>query len=108
MWGDSPAIQATSPGSQQHGPVEDRDATASTLLRGAINTMRRAYPQFMAAGGEELPREMLTVIFPLAYWDLIRKYSAAQRSRSVSGGRADGAGIDLRAGHPVLGRTPSG
>ena len=29
------------------------------LLRGAINTMRRAYPQFMAAGGEELPREVL-------------------------------------------------
>jgi soluble lytic murein transglycosylase len=40
--------------------------------------MRRAYPQFLAAGGQGLPREVLTVIFPLAYWDGIRKYSAAQ------------------------------
>ena len=37
--------------------------------------MRRAYPQFMASGGERLPREVLTHIFPLAYWDLIRKYN---------------------------------
>ncbi|MGC4081572.1 MAG: hypothetical protein QM736_05505 [Vicinamibacterales bacterium] len=29
------------------------------LLRGSITTMRRAYPQFMAAGGEDLPREVL-------------------------------------------------
>src|SRR4029453_3403459 len=38
--------------------------------------MRRAYPQFLASGGEELPRDILEVIFPVAYWDLIRKYSA--------------------------------
>src|SRR5262249_23234569 len=37
---------------------------------------RRAYPQFMAAGGEALPPEILSVIFPLGYWDLIKKYSA--------------------------------
>jgi soluble lytic murein transglycosylase len=41
-----------------------------------MTTMRRAYPQFMAAGGEDLPRDVLTVIFPIAYWDLIRRYSA--------------------------------
>ena len=45
-------------------------------LRRAITLMRRAYPQFMAAGGEGLPREVLTIIFPLAYWDLIQKYSS--------------------------------
>ncbi len=38
--------------------------------------MKRAYPQYMAAGGERLPRELLKVIFPLAHWDLIRKYAA--------------------------------
>ena len=38
--------------------------------------MRRAYPQFLAAGGEELPRDVLAVIFPLLYSDLIGKYSA--------------------------------
>lgn len=44
-------------------------------LRGAITAMRRAYPQFMADGGEELPREILRVIFPVAHWDLIRRSS---------------------------------
>jgi soluble lytic murein transglycosylase len=39
--------------------------------------MRRAYPQFMAAGGEYLPREVLSVIFPVSYWDLIQKHAAA-------------------------------
>jgi soluble lytic murein transglycosylase len=39
--------------------------------------MRRAYPQFMAAGGEQLPADVLRVIFPLDYWPLIKKYSDA-------------------------------
>ena len=30
----------------------------------------------MASGGDQLPREILTTIFPLQYWDLIRKYAA--------------------------------
>ncbi len=38
--------------------------------------MKRAYPQFMAAGGDQLPREILTAIFPLEYWDLIKKNAA--------------------------------
>ena len=38
--------------------------------------MKRAYPQYLASGGEELPPEILKVIFPLGYWDLIRKYAA--------------------------------
>jgi len=41
-------------------------------LRPAITAMRRAVPQFMAAGGERLPNDLLAVIFPLVYWDLIR------------------------------------
>jgi soluble lytic murein transglycosylase len=76
VWGDSPAILATEAWvSLQQGQTET-GSRRFNLLRGSINTMRRAYPQFMAAGGEELPREVLTVIFPLAYWDLIRKHSA--------------------------------
>jgi soluble lytic murein transglycosylase len=47
-------------------------------LRPSINTMRAAYPQFMAAGGEALPVEILTVIFPVEYWSLIYKYSTAR------------------------------
>ena len=47
-------------------------------LRRAISLMRRTYPQFLTAGGQELPGEILQVIFPLAYWDSIRKYSATR------------------------------
>jgi soluble lytic murein transglycosylase len=48
-------------------------------LRPAITTMRRAYPQFMAHGGELLPQAILRVIFPLDYWDLIRRHAAARK-----------------------------
>jgi len=48
-------------------------------LRPAITAMRRAYPQFMAAGGEALPRDILTVIFPVDHWDLIRQQAAAHK-----------------------------
>ena len=34
-------------------------------LRPGINLMRRTYPQFLAAGGESMPPEILAVIFPL-------------------------------------------
>ncbi len=44
-------------------------------LRRAITLMRRAYPQFLAAG-QSLPQPILQVIFPLAYWDAIRRHSA--------------------------------
>jgi soluble lytic murein transglycosylase len=78
VWGDSPAIQATRAWlSHQRGQSES-GMRRFQLLRGAITTMRRAYPQFMAAGGEDLPRDILTVIFPMAYWDLIRKHAAAR------------------------------
>jgi soluble lytic murein transglycosylase len=44
-------------------------------LRRAIGLMRRAYPQHLTAGGQ-LPSEMLQVIYPLTYWDSIRRHSA--------------------------------
>ena len=46
-------------------------------LRPSINAMRRAYPEFMAAGGEALPEEILRTIFPIAYWELISEGAAA-------------------------------
>ncbi len=48
-------------------------------LRPAITAMRRAYPQFMAEGGEALPTDLLRVIFPVDYWDLIHRHAAARR-----------------------------
>ena len=65
-WGDSSAIQATL-GWIAHERGE---------LRTGINAMKRAYPQYLAAGGEKLPPELLKVLFPVNYWALIRKYSA--------------------------------
>lgn len=48
-------------------------------LRPAIIRMRRAYPQFLGEGGEQLPDEIRRVIFPMAYWDLISKYAAERK-----------------------------
>jgi soluble lytic murein transglycosylase len=73
VWGDSPAIQATIAWTNQQQSRTESGMRRFQLVRGAMNTMRRAYPQFMAAGGEDLPHDVLTVIYPLAYWDLIRR-----------------------------------
>lgn len=48
-------------------------------LRFGINAMKRAYPQYMAEGGEALPRELKMVLFPVAHWDLIQKYAARHK-----------------------------
>jgi soluble lytic murein transglycosylase len=47
-------------------------------LRRAITLMRRAYPQFLAAGGEALPEPILKVIFPLDYWESIQRHANAR------------------------------
>ena len=44
-------------------------------LRPAITAMRRAYPEFMAAGGERLPVAVRRVIFPIDHWDLLQRYA---------------------------------
>ena len=77
IWGDSPAIQATQAWISAQLGQSETGSRKFTLVRGSITQMRRAYPQFMASGGEELPPEVLKVIFPLAYWDLIKRHSAA-------------------------------
>jgi peptidoglycan lytic transglycosylase len=66
VWGESPAIQATI------GWIHHERGD----LRAGINAMKRAYPQYLAAGGEKLPIEILKVLYPVSYWDLIRRYSA--------------------------------
>jgi soluble lytic murein transglycosylase len=48
-------------------------------LRPGITQMRRAYPQFMAHGGEALPTAILQVIFPIDHWTLITKYASARK-----------------------------
>jgi soluble lytic murein transglycosylase len=75
-WGDSPAITATLAWANKQMAASESGTHQFALARGSITLMKRAYPQFMANGGHELPREILTTIFPLSYWDLIQKYSA--------------------------------
>lgn len=65
--GDSPLIEATI------AYAYNRNGD----LRPGIQTMRRAYPQFLAEGGEALPADLREVIFPVNYWDLIYKYATA-------------------------------
>ena len=65
-WGDSPVIQATI------GWIYNRRGD----LRAGINAMKRAYPQYLAAGGESLPTDLLKVLFPVNYWPEIRHYAA--------------------------------
>jgi soluble lytic murein transglycosylase len=77
QWGDSAALQASVAGIRHRRALQAGAADRFADLRGAITMMRRAYPQFMAAGGEQLPREVLRVIFPLDFWPLIKKYSDA-------------------------------
>ena len=67
-WGGSPELDATIAWTY-HQKGE---------LRRAITVMRRVYPQFLTAGGHELPAEILQVIFPLTYWSSIRRHSAAR------------------------------
>ena len=67
-WGTSPVIDATIAWAyNQKGE-----------LRRAITLMRRAYPQYLTAGGERLPAEILQVIYPLEYWESIRRESTAR------------------------------
>ncbi|ODS51928.1 MAG: hypothetical protein ABS36_19370 [Acidobacteria bacterium SCN 69-37] len=47
-------------------------------LRPGITAMRRAYPQFMADGGEALPERLLKVIFPVAHGDTIRRHAESR------------------------------
>jgi soluble lytic murein transglycosylase len=69
VWGDSSAIQATL------GWIYHQRGD----LRAGINAIKRAYPQYMAAGGERLPSAILKVLFPVNYWALIRRYSAERQ-----------------------------
>ena len=78
-WGESPALTASLAWANKQMAASESGSRQFTLARGSITLIRRAYPQFMASGGEQLPREILTTIFPLSYWDLITKYAKQNR-----------------------------
>ena len=121
LWGDSSEIQATVAWTQwQLGGVTTA-GDQFRLMRGSINGMRGAYPQFMAAGGEQLPPEILKRIFPLAYWDLIQKYAkvhgldeylvaalVAQESTFVADVRSSANAVGLMQLMPATARRYAG
>ena len=74
---DTPALQATE--AWLRGTVGRAQESRERFdnVRGAINLMKRAYPQYLAAGGEQLPAAMLGVLFPMEYWPLIERHAAA-------------------------------
>lgn len=78
-WGDSSALQATEAWIFLQLGRSESGTRRFNLIRGSMTAMKRAYPQYMAAGGEDLPRDVLSVIFPLEYWDLIQKYANQYR-----------------------------
>jgi soluble lytic murein transglycosylase len=75
LWGDSSPIGATIAWTYREQGKLETGSQQFSLFRGAINLMKRAYPQYLAAGGEQLPRDILRVIYPIAFWDLIQKNS---------------------------------
>jgi soluble lytic murein transglycosylase len=78
-WGDSAALQATTAWVRQRRGLQPGAADRFADVRGGITLMRRAYPHFMAAGGDQLPADIQRVIFPLDYWPLISKYAEAHK-----------------------------
>ena len=68
-WGDWPMVGATLAWVRNQGGD----------LRAAITIMKRAYPQYMAAGGEQLPIEIRKVMYPVDYWTTIRQQAASKR-----------------------------
>jgi soluble lytic murein transglycosylase len=75
IWGDSGPIEATFAWTLREQGYSETGARQMSLYRGSINAMKRAYPQFYTSGADQLPREILRIIYPIAYWDLIQKYS---------------------------------
>ena len=67
---------------QQWGVSSLLDATRALVLnrqgdyRNAITLIRRAYPQYLTAGGTALPEAVQKIIYPVDYWPLVQKYSA--------------------------------
>jgi soluble lytic murein transglycosylase len=72
-WGSSPQLEATIAWIRHNQGLGLSGTERFNAIRGAINTMRRAYPQFLAAGGENLPPEILRIIYPLDFWPLINR-----------------------------------
>ncbi|MBM3779316.1 MAG: tetratricopeptide repeat protein [Acidimicrobiia bacterium] len=76
--GSTPVTRATLAWLRHQQGLDTTGRERFDLLRDAITLMKSAYPQYLTDAGTELPREILTVVFPLDYGPLIRKEAAAR------------------------------
>jgi soluble lytic murein transglycosylase len=108
VYGESPALLATMALAQHR----------AGRLRPGINLMKRAYPQYLAAGGESLPPDVLRVIFPIDYWQELSGSAkrrgldpfivvalAAQESTFDAGIQSSAGAIGLMQIMPATGRS---
>lgn len=63
-WGDTSPVEATVAWIQRQRGRSETGLVRYNDWRGSMTIMKRAYPQYLAAGGEQLPRDVLAVIFP--------------------------------------------
>lgn len=108
VYGETPALMATTALAQNR----------AGRLRPGINAMKRAYPQWMAAGGESLPPDVLRLIFPVDYFQQLEGSAkrrgldpyvilalAAQESTFDAGISSSAGAIGLMQIMPATGRA---
>jgi soluble lytic murein transglycosylase len=78
-WGETSPVEATIAWVERQRGRSETGVERFNDWRGSMTIMKRAYPQYLAAGGEQLPWDVQATIFPVAYWDTIKKYSAANQ-----------------------------
>ena len=108
VYGETPPLMATIALAQHR----------AGRLRPGINAMKRAYPQWMASGGETLPPDVLRLIFPIDYWQQLEGSAkrrgldpylivalAAQESTFDAGISSSAGAIGLMQIMPATGRA---
>lgn len=93
VYGETPPLMATIALAQHR----------AGRLRPGINAMKRAYPQWMASGGESLPADVLRLIFPIDYWQQLEGSAKRRELDCISSSRWRRRN-DLRRRHLVVGR----
>ncbi len=96
IWGDSSAVQATVAWARQQEARGESGMRRLQLLRNGMNTMRRAYPQFMAAGGQGLPARSAHRYLPAGLLGQHPETLGSERARPLLRGRTGRARVDVR------------
>jgi soluble lytic murein transglycosylase len=80
----APAAAEIAYAERTDGPSARLEATLAWVYnakgdyRKGIVAMKRAYPQYLTANGQQIPKQAQKVIFPIDYWTAIRKAATAR------------------------------